>query len=562
MKKFKFLVLLLAFIMLFSACGSNGASTDTDTGTETTVQDTKREVRLTENKRASYKIILPESCDGKIAAAAEALKNKLKDATGAFFTVADDHTRNDEVIESTGEIIIGDCKRVDMQAMMSTLKYRDYAVEINDSNILIAGHETAKIVDAIYSFMKFIDEDYIDVSNGSAVLNWDGNYQKLHTSYKFENMTLGGVPLSEYRIVYPSNSGAEEWLIQQAKIIKDSIGRRSGYVLPICSDAVSAQAYEILLGKTNRTESTEYYATSNAPAQMEYAISVSNAKLMLASGGFYTLSNAVNKMDTFISSSKDGALDAMIVEKTSLMSNVPACVGDYRFMNYNVMADLDGYWYEGGVGRRQEVDIRKEIVAGLVCTYRPTVIAFEEVFENWYAQLSEELAGSYAFVPLRIGATVNRTMLAYDPTQVKLIDHGYETAEKVASINNRCIAWALFEDLQSGQRFATFACHFSVTNEADRVEEAKLMVQVINTVKESYNVPIIAMGDYNSREPDDASKTFLKESGLNRAISYSVDHIYCGNGFVSCASGVETENHAVYASDHWSIWADIELNLS
>lgn len=560
MKKIRLFVLLLTVMVFFSGCQTGKRPNELESGEETVTPESNRMVCLTENKRANYKIIIPEDCEGQIANAADVLKNKLKQETDAFFTITDDFTRSGEAIESTGEIIIGNCKRVETQKLLDTLTYRDYAVEITDANILIAGHEPSKVVDAIYSFMKYIDEDYMEVSDGSAILNWNGNYRKIYDSYKLENMTLGGVSLAEYRIVYPTGSDAEDWLIQQAKTIKDSIGRRCGIVLSICSDDVPSQPYEILLGNTNRAESAAYYGAENAPKQMEYAIAISNGKLMLASGGFYTLSNVVNRLETYLSISKDGVLDGIAEGKASLLSNIPAPQGDYRFMTYNIMADLDGYWYEGGIGRRQEVDIRKEIVAGLVHAYRPTVVAFEEVFENWYAQLPDELADTYTFVPLRIGSAVNRNMLAYDSVRVKLIDYGYETAEKIASKNNRCIAWAVFEDLQSGQKFATFACHFSVTSEADRVEEANLMVRVINTVKGSYNVPIIAMGDYNSREPDDASKTFLQESGLTRAISNSVDHIYCGNGFVSCATGVETKNHAVYASDHEPVWADVQFN--
>ena len=565
MKKTLLIACLLAIALVFTACGngSNSADSSENTSNDSEIlneNNTNRTVQLSSNKQAKYKIIIPEDAAVQVENAAKSLQDKLKSVTGAYFAVSDDYTMSGGAIDSTGEIIIGNCKRNEMQSALATLTYRDYSVSITDANIIIAAHEDSKVSDAVFSFMKFIDDDFVSVDSGSAILSWSGDYSKLYTNYKFDSITIGGVELSKYRIVYPSDTEFEYWLLRNARELQDSIGRRSGYVLPICSDSETESSYEILLGKTNRSESTAYYSSTNAPSNMEYGVTVSNGKLILAGGGWYSVCGAVTGFDAQLAASKDGVLDEINLVKSYMISgNIPSSQGDYRFMSYNVMADLPGYSQNAEI---VEAEVRKEIVSELIIKYNPTVVALEEVFENWYEELSEEITEVYNFVPLRTDAGVNRTMLAYNKNEVKLIEYGYVTAEKTPTPNNRVYAWGLFEDLETGMQFITIGCHFSIGDENLRVGEAQGLLQLIDELVTQNNVPVIAMGDFNSVDIGKATQT-IKESGkLELAKLNGVDQIWCGNGFSSVASGVEKGNHAQQGSDHYPIWADVTITAN
>ena len=562
MKKITLIACLLLIALLLTACadediidnGSDSASESTEMTEDNAVTET---VQLTTNKKANYKIIISEDADVQIENAANALRDKLKAATGAYFAVSDDYTMNGDTVGSKGEIIIGNCRRTEMQTELSKLTYRDYSVTVTKSNIIIAAHEDSKVSDAVYSFIKLLEDENMIITDGDASMKWSGNYSKLYTNYKLDSITIGGVALSEYRIVYPSGTEFEYWLLKNARQLQDSIGRRSGYVLPICSDAETEQKYEILLGETNRDESKAYYASSKAPGNMEYGVTVSNGKLILAGGGWYSVTGAVTGFDAQLGASKDGVLDSVNLEKSYMISDtIPQRQGTYRFMSYNVMADLPGYSQNAEI---KEAEVRKEIVSELILAYNPTVLAVEEVFENWYAQLTKEIEDVYTFVPLRTDAGVNRTMLVYNKTEVKLLDYGFVTAEKTPTPNNRVHAWGLFEDLKTGTKFITIGCHFSISSEDDRTEEAEWLISLIEELKAEHNVPVIAMGDFNSTATGKATDKLHQYDGLELAILKGVDQIWYGNGFECKASGIETGNHSKLGSDHSPVWADVSI---
>ncbi len=562
MKKI-FIAIILILALLLSACNSPDVTDSKDT-TDGIEENTSRTVELVSNGKANYKIIVSDNCSSEIEKVANSLKNKLKTVTGAFFTIGNDFTRNGEVIDSKGEIIIGNCNRTESQNLLSTLTYRDYAVQITDSNIVIAGYESSKVVDAVYSFIKLIDDEYLTVTNEGTLLNWAGNYKKVFESYELNAITIGGIPLSEYCIVYPSEDSVEEYLKNNAKDLQARIGKRCGYVLPICSDKEPERQYEILLGQTNRSESKGYYESENAPARMECSVFVVNGKLLLSGGGWYSLASAILQFDVWMANSDNGVLDGVSLKKELLTATVPSQTGDYRFMSYNLMSDISGYWSDGGIGRSREVDIRKEIVSEFILQYQPTVLALQEVFDNWYEQLPSEIAQDYTFLPLREEATTNknranRTMLVYNKHQVKLVEYGYVSAEEQVTQNNRVYIWAIFEDLADQTRFAVVGCHFSIEGEDARIGEATHMIEVINTVLSKYDVPIVTMGDYNAQAHASSSKFFLENSGLERAVSWDVDHIYYGNGFEKINSGTIENDQARYASDHFSIFADLKI---
>ena len=573
MKQFRFVAFLLVLTLSFSACslfgGSQDQSAESETnGTEDIVVDaTACTVKLSENRMASYKIVIPQNPSNVLASMAEGLRAKLTEVTGAFFSVVRDESAGSSVKDSKGEILIGNCKRTDSVEILSELNYKDYSVVITDNNIVIAAHEDSAITAAVQSFINLLTDQYVTVENKTATLRWTGDYSSICEEYRFDAMTANGEELSKYRIVYPAGCvdegyAVEPYVLSMAEQLRDTIGRNTGYVLPICTDEEQAQPYEILIGHTNRADSNLYYMESIASDAMEYTIDVTpNKNMVIVGGGWFSIWLAIDLLEVKLYTQK-GTLDILDLEmkNVSNVSDVAERAGDYRIMSYNVMAELNGFWYEGGFGRQRDVEIRNEIVTALIEAYKPTVIGMQEVFPTWYNKLSESLPEDYSIVPLRTDGPRNYNIIAYNKNEVELVDHGYVTcwgqnADPSTDSVHHCVAWAVFEDLQSGERFSAFVCHLTVEPEEVQMKEVKIMCDVIDAVTAEYDVPVITMGDYNTSDVSDVSKTFISESGLARATCYGVDHIYY-DGLTVAASGVELDNYSKYASDHRPVWAD------
>lgn len=555
------LYLLLLAILLVSCNGSKVSDESTaETTQETIDEDTIREIVLATDNRAAYKIIIPEDAPTTLSNAADMLKNKLNNKTGALFTVKDDYTRDGNAINSTGEIIIGNCKRIDMQSELSTLTYRDYSIKATDSNILIAGHETSKVVDAVYAFMKELENAKIEQSDAQCSFQWQGDRRNNYTSYKFENMTLGNVSLKDYSIIYPSGA-YEAFYMEAALSVQSSIGRRCGFVLPIYSDAKSQQNNEILIGKTNRNESITFYESEAAPSGMEYGVAIQDQKILIASGGLYTLSSAADMFDTQIGSLKDGSVETIDQEKASLIKQpIPDVQGDYRFMTYNILVEYEG-WGSGGIIPAQ-VELRKEIVSELILRYQPDVVGVQEVFNNWHDQLPELIEGSYAYVCMdRADGEANRSPLIYNKNKLAVLDSGYIDIEDSLTQNRRVITWACFENIETKEQFVVMNTHLDAHYQDKRLKQAEILANLVKRFQNEHsNMPIFALGDFNSVPNSQEYNTILTKSDLKNASETSgVDHIFCTKNVAVLAQGTERNNCAQYASDHYPVWIDVNL---
>ena len=560
-----FILWVLLIALLLCACGKTtdhpeNTTTEPDDHVSPTNQTTQK-VELTSDERAAYVIVIPENCDDIIIQAAESLKNELLRITGIAFTVTDDYTRSGNAEQSSGEIIIGNCKRVEMQAALSGLTYRDYSVSITEKNILIAAYEPVKVSDAVDALIQLLEEGHTEKSNGKVILNWSGDIIKKYTSYKSDGITLSGVPLNQYSIIYPCDAKTKtetDEYIKYAYEIQKHIGRRCGYVLDIRPDTDEPKDHEILIGKANRTESLALYAEEDAPKQLDYGVVIRNNKILILCGGLYSLSSACKTFNGILTGLSDSAMDAVKDSRATLASkDIPQPTGEYRFMTYNVLYEK---WATGGV-IPPEVEIRKEIVSFLILRYSPDVIALQETFDNWHRQLPDLIKDEYAFVcPKRSDNEVNRSPLIYKKDKLTLLDSGYIDIEQTVTVNRRVITWALFEDRNTKKQFYVLGTHWNPHSEEEKLAQSNRMGEYIKDLRSEHNLPVVAMGDFNSVPSNQSYQTFQSVSGLEKVSATSgVDHIFFSGAFTAVAQGYESGNCARYASDHFPVWIDMNL---
>lgn len=559
MKRNMLIAWILIFTMLLCACNGkeNGEESNTD-GTG----EVGREIELVADGKALYKIILPELADGEVSRAADKLKSKLKSLTGVIFSITDDYTQGGIVKDSQGEIIIGDCKRTEMQEELSNLSYRDYLVKVTDSNILIAGYETSKVSDAIYAFVGALTEETVKKVDGKVLLTWNEDIKKEHTSYKLDSISLGDVSLKEYTIVYPTEGQtADETAkyLESALAIRDCIGKRCGYALKIVPDTAEEQKYEILLGKVNRSESLDLYEDENGPGQMEYGLAIRGDKVLLLCGGLYSLPSAVEIFSEKISSLSNTVLKPFSDTKETLANQpIPQATGDYRFMTYNIL--YEGYVTEQDLPK--EVEVRKEIVSYLLLNYLPDVAALQESFDKWSQQLPKLISDEYAYVcPKREDGVYNRSPLIYRKDRLKVLESGYIDLDQTATAGRRQVTWAIFEDLSTGTQFAVLGTHWDPTSEDNKLAHAKATADFAKQIREEQNIPVVVMADFNSVPGSVSYATFVTQSGIENVTGTGgVDHIFYTDDFTAVAQGWESENEAKKGSDHYPVWVDLKLN--
>ena len=555
--------ILIAWILILATllCACNGREGGDGTGTGDTDAAVSRRIELAANGKALYKIILPEQAAGEISRAADTLKNKLKSLTGAVFSITDDYTQGGVVKESKGEIIIGDCKRTEMQSELESLSYRDYSVTVTDHNILIAGYETSKVADAIYAFSNALTEESVQKVDGKVIFTWKEDLKEAYTSYKLDSISLGDVSLKEYTIVYPTEGQTADGIakyLESANEVRDTIGKRCGYALKIVPDTAEEQKYEILLGKTNRQESLTHYSDENGTQQMEYGMAIRGNKVLLLCGGLYSLPSAVDAFTRKISSLTSTVLKPFADTKATLANQaIPEATGDYRFMTYNILYEE----YVQAQDLPKEVEVRKEPVSYLLMNYLPDVAALQESFDKWSMQLPKLISDEYAYVcPRRNDGVYNRSPLIYRKDRLKVVESGYVDLDQTQTLGRRQITWAVFEDKSTGTQFIVLGTHWDPTSEENKLAHAKATAELAKQMREEKGLPIVAMADFNSIPGSVSYVTFVAKSGLEHVTGTGgVDHIFYSDEFMAVAQGCEAENGAIKASDHYPVWADLKL---
>ncbi len=564
-KKLAFLMALLLLAGCLFGCQKDPATPGEGSSEDPGLQ--KVDLQLVKDGKAQYQIIYPEICTNSLRNAVVDLSSKLETMTGAIFTVMNDYTGDGKPAESTGEIIVGNCKRTDTQNALLRLRQKDFSVLVTEKNILVLAWDDSYAAKAVKWLTEQLTEQTLTTSGGNATLHWEGTYTEKYEDYRYETVTVGENSLFDYRIVYPAALGDAD-----ARAVQATIANGTGYRLPIVSDSEPAQPLEILVGATNRAESQAFVTGGEKLGLLEYTTTVRNQKLVILGADEFSQSRALTLFGLDFNGC-NGSLGDLKKERVSLLKNIPQTSADsYRFMQYNILVEYDG-WGSGG-SIKPELSYRKELIGGLLLNYAPDAAVLCEVFPGWRAILPELLGDVYAFAELDRGdGNSNRTPIIYKKDKFDLVESGYreidvrDDGDDPRYKNYRVVTWAVLEDKSNGQRVAVFGTHWEgsqFTTTEKKQQQAAWMIEEIARITAKYeSIPVIAMGDFNSRGSSPEYQELLLGAGLTDALpklmNEIIDHIAYRNGAV-VASGRETENNTKYASDHKPIWCDIKFN--
>lgn len=361
-------------------------------------------------------------------------------------------------------------------------------------------------------------------------------------------------------------------------IMEDFVaGKRKG-------DIVDVDAYEIVLGNTNRSEGKAVFDTLSGN---QYKICVSGKKLLIIGATEYATSIATDLfIDTFVKEGKMSVPADFVLEGSAGSES-----GDdeIRVMSWNLGC---------------AVGVAKDCLT-VIERYQPDVLSFQESNADIHSSVFMEYIKShknFRFAMQRHPgkSTVVYTPIVYNSDKLTLIEAGVEWLDgRFTGTNTKSLAWAVFDDV-NGSRFCMINFHGAVCsasykgyeNMSDsersaiaaawRLDNVRQILEVRDRLYTKYGtMPTTVNGDCNfnsSSEPykklveagfAEAELTAAKivKSGYKTSYSYgkkpgtglSIDHIFGENGILFMTYDVIIDDEAFTGSDHYPIIADMRI---
>ena len=274
--KRKLLCLLLAVLMilpLFTACSKDG-----------------KEIDIVSKGASAYTIILPENKEEGDAAIK--LWKAIEKQTGVTLPYAEDIFSSTDQPKSAKEILVGQTNRLASEETLAELRPKDFVIKyVNDRVVILGGSPEATVRAVDYFINTYID------GKAQTVSVYQKRADLVEHPYALRDLSVDGVPLSEYTIVFPAGADqANDTTIltyYTALALSDYILANAGIKLKLAPDSKEETEYEILVGHTSREASKAVKDTTLAAD--EYLLMKSGSKIVMQ-GNTYMVAGAASAL--------------------------------------------------------------------------------------------------------------------------------------------------------------------------------------------------------------------------------------------------------------------------
>lgn len=256
---------------------------------------------------------------------------------------------------------------------------------------------------------------------------------------------------------------------------------------------------------------------------------------------------------------------------------------DVRIMSSNLLVHYKSW---GGLPAKP----RANRFIGMLNAYKPDVIGVQELSDEWYCCIKNNLPEGYKMLyPVSTGTFVRMTAMLYNADVLDLIDSGNFAYEINDNPRLRRVVWAVFEVKATGKQFAVTNTHFDLLREGREDEltqvmnsQASELLGCVDNLSDEYNCPVFSVGDFNTMEdtaqtrPIDIPEIYNKLSqkltdtkfvsenriyGSEQNWDYpSYDHIFSNGNADVKAFCIMSYDYLTDMSDHYPIFADIVLH--
>ncbi len=492
---------------------------------------------LISNNKAKLKIVYPEG-----NAEAQGIAERIKSGILTKYSVNVDAVSDaDEAADPDAvELLVGYTNREESEQIIKFVGYRDYALFVTGNKFIVAGWTSDKLAKAVEKLEKkfFTDNE----SNSSLSVSSEDNYvsasyyqyNNLYSKYDKANKIFGNYYYN-YKIVIPEDYTISEYrFAQRLQII---LGTKAGTVLRIVDDTAERTDYEILVGKTNRTQSSV--------GKNKYLIKAKSNSVEMLSDTYYgydymyqyceanfvkNLNSAKAGRDTIVNNAYSEELTADGSESFLTKDT------DIRVIFHNI-GGFDVFPLTPNNSCMPEV--RNPMVVEYYKDFKLDILCLEEITPMMRRVSDEEQIGTlfakygYAEVAPNVTHTFGSyrnikttTPIYYNTATLNLIAGGSKNYQEELSTGlvseldgkplvfqwDKFMSWAVFEKKTTNERFAVINVHFDSFNEdtdnngsQERLvgeEKAKILTNFIircsADIISQYNCPVIIGGDMNT----------------------------------------------------------------
>ncbi len=270
----KILTLMLALVMILSmlcACSGNSEETDPSTGSKPEAT----EFPYNENNAALLTDCRIVYASGSKPIALQ-ISYKLKELNpdGNYPLVKD----TDKADDGSAEILVGLTNRAASAEAKAALEGdMDFSVIVSGKKVAIFANTDNRLKSAV----EYFTSKLIASEDKEIFYPTKDKYIGKFSAEDTLPLKIDGVEISKFMIIVPKS--ANEVPLAIAEKLQTWIAEQTGTILVIENDEVAQGANEILIGKTNRAESTAI-ASVTFKNQADFKTSVSNGKLAIIAG--------------------------------------------------------------------------------------------------------------------------------------------------------------------------------------------------------------------------------------------------------------------------------------
>lgn len=533
MKQLLSLLLIAAMLLSATACGKSD-TTNTDTSAEpsdsadavsteatTAAPAPEQKLTLVESGKSTFKIIYPEGAGSDLMYEISELVQTIRDYTGATIFYNDDFTReSQEKLSALPEILIGITNRAESEKVIGTsLRYGEFVMTIEGNKLILGGpNENASIAAVRYFVNTFLyqNEDLKKGDKSGTIIFSDSDSYRFERKFKIDEITVDGVPISEFCFSVPEDGYAETYV---ARLIARYITKNHGTTLPILTEAEAAGKYEHLIRVGNLPGADKSYAIRIKDGNLE----VDFANVFLCMSAYQVMVEDIlrpNNGKVILQS--EGLIAGELNHGPTIVSpyDILDTRGDIRILYHNIW----GYLNADG---SNPVSMRADIAIPIYEEIAPEILCFEEAgtsFRTAARPLFKWLkAEGYSEICFSNQGGEGNPIF-YRKDLLELVDSGYAKSRN----GDKGTTWAVFRlKSDTSKTFAVTNSHFAANTNAGgdaelgntyRIEDAKAAVQAVNGILTKFpNIPVFVGGDFNTN-PTGQPYHVLTGAGLTNVL--------------------------------------------
>lgn len=416
---------------------------------------------------SDWRIIIPRSASRAETEAAELLRDAIAAAGGVSLEISDDYTNEKRgILPGEHEILVGETSREESLAVSRMLRTGDSEIVVSGGKLVVLGGSGELTLAAARELAAAISADA-----GGAVTIKRSHCRHTDGSYDVPEVTLDGVDLREFCLIYPSGNADIRMIADE---LRAYFAESAGLRLSCMADGKAASGRRIILAVGGRSGET--------------AITADGEDIRITGGDVYDLRYAAARLCDvdFAHEPGSGAPIHARIAGSVIRDETPRL----SVMSFNILCNL------------RDDPSRADKVVGIVRSYMPDSVGFQEVTEEWLNILVRGLGDSYDWVGeindengqrWRNAIFYRRDRLTLVTTETRWLSATPSKRSKVeASSQYRVYTLAHFRCVDGGREWIHINTHLSYEDGA-RSPQIKVLLSAIARQE----LPTAVTGDFN-----------------------------------------------------------------